>query len=79
MNVYNIVTSLGVKSDLVYPLGLGYFYIAKLDKKWVEAKLRQQFNVDRIENKYCIKLAVRNGNMLVTNHDGEFWLTKKED
>ena len=69
-----------LESNLVYPLEKGYFYIAKLDKEWVENKVKTQFKVIRIGNKYCVKILVNNGgSILVTNHDGTYWLTSKKE
>lgn len=68
-----------LESDIVYPLDQGYCYIAQLDKKWVEFRLRCM-GVRTINNKYCVALESNNGQvLLVTNHDGEYFLTAKRD
>ena len=64
-----------LESDLVYPLDKGYLYIAQLDAKWMEFKLRC-LGAEDINNKYCVTIEVNNGtHILVTNHDGKYWLT----
>jgi hypothetical protein len=76
----NRLSTYGIESDLVYPLDKGYYYIAKLDPKWVisELQMRIDRSINTIHNKYCIELPVANrDNILVTNHDGTYWLTAK--
>ena len=33
---------------------------------------------EQLIKKYCVPVEVNNGVILVTNHDGNYWLTKKE-
>lgn len=63
-----------VESNLVYPRERGYKYIAKLDREWVESKLMGR----RIANKYCVVVKSNGEELLVTNHDGKYFLTIKE-
>lgn len=59
-------------SDLVYPLDKGYYYTAELAERWVKLKLKGH-GVTDIANKYTVDL----GGLLVTNHDGIYYLTQK--
>lgn len=76
MNVIEYVEWTNVYSNLVYPLDKGYIYKAQLDRKWVKEKLTFLFgrDVQDIANKYTINI----DDMLVTNHDGSYYLTTKK-
>lgn len=76
MKIINRISHKSLESNLPYPLNSGYTYVAKLDKEWVNSRLNAR-NVDRINNKYCVNLDVGSANLLVTNHDGTYWLTIK--
>ena len=45
-----------VASNLTYPLGKNYKKICKLDKLDVLKKVRENFNVDDIANKYAVNI-----------------------
>lgn len=78
-HIQNRVTENAVESDLVYALEKGYSYDAELDPKWVRFMLRSQFGVKDINNKYTITLKTNSGReIMVTNHDGKYWLTEKK-
>jgi len=66
-----------LESNLVYPLEKGYYYIVKLDEKWVLEEIKKEYNAIDISNKYCVCLLSKGVELLVTNHDGTFWLTMK--
>lgn len=59
-------------SDTVYPLDSGGRYIARLNKEWVEEELLALYGCDSIANKYCVPV----GDLLITNHDGKYFLTE---
>jgi hypothetical protein len=70
-----------VYSNLVYPLGFGYYLDAQLDNEWVEDKLTMWFQKRnlRIANKYVVEVGLNSGNtMLIYNHDGKHYLIQKE-
>ena len=66
-----------LESNLVYPLDRGYIYIAKLDQKWVESMVKI-LDCSRIGNKYAVLIGEGARQILVTNHDGKYFLTVKE-
>jgi hypothetical protein len=77
MDIVNYIDYKTLCSNLVYPLGMGYKYIARLDNDWVVSKLRTMGCTD-IGNKYLVLLKANDGSdMLITNHDGKYWLTCK--
>ena len=77
MTITNRIIHETIESDLVYPLDKGYYYIAKLDKDWVEDKLAE-IGVERIANKYAVNIEVNNGTtILVVNHDNEYYIISK--
>jgi hypothetical protein len=65
-----------VYSTLVYPLDKGYVYKAQLDREWVKERLSAVFGGDvrDIANKYVVDIE----GILVTNHDGNYYLTEKK-
>ena len=72
MNAGNYIEYDKLYSDLVYPLDKGYYYIAELAERWVKLKLKKH-GVTDIANKYAVDL----DGLLVTNHDGIYYLTQK--
>ena len=77
-SLQHTVTVNNVFSTLVYPLSNGYYYSAKLDKEWVENILVSTFGVDTIVNKYTVSIKGNAGHyIMITNHDGTYWLTER--
>lgn len=69
-----------LESNLVYALDKGYYYVAQLDAEWVKYTIRMKFGraYSDINNKYTIVIINNAGRpMLITNHDGKYWLTQK--
>lgn len=67
-----------VFSSLVYPLDKGFYYDILIDKKYIESKLKSQYNVKSIANKYVVEITCNSGNViLVVNHDGEYYAINK--
>jgi len=70
-----------VFSNLIYPMGYGYYYDVRVDDKWVEERLHSMFGKRnlKIANKYVVEITVNSGNkVLVVNHDGKHYLIQKE-
>ena len=71
-----------MESNLVYALDKGYYYVAQLDAKWVEDTIQMKFGraYSGITNKYTILIINSVGRpMLITNHDGKYWLTQRSE
>ena len=66
-----------VKSNLVYPIERGYYYVCRVDKEQFRLKLSIKFNLNKyigtINNKYAI---IMDG-YVYYNHDGIYWLIAK--
>lgn len=78
--IVTIVHGDSLESNLVYALDKGYYYIAQVDYKWLFDRLHIEFgrNVNDIHNKYTIVLRANTGRpLLITNHDGKYWITEK--
>lgn len=78
--IYNMESwSNTVTSNLVYPLDQGWFFIAQLDKEWVKSKLRKTFGkeIEEIGNKYVVEVSGNLSPIMITNHDGKYWLIQK--
>lgn len=72
--IINRIVHNSIESNLIYPSLQEYKRIVKIDKDFVEETLQMFFNVNRIHNKYIIKMP--NG-QLWYQFDGSTWLIEE--
>lgn len=82
--IINRVEHNTLASNLVYPYEKGYHMVMKCDKKFVETRLRREFNLNKvntdvIQNKYVIRSNFMGRDMLVYNHNGSYYLIEEDE